>query len=152
VRLTERFLTGDPPSREEIARVREHVLEVLEERLPALNGSPVDRAVGVGGTVTAFAALDLGLAKYDPSRIENHHLSRERIQAIEHQLCETPLAERREMAGVSRGRADVIPAGSVILAEFVNRFPVTGVYVSTRGLRYGLALSEARKLVQKPDA
>jgi len=51
---------------------------------------------------------------------------------------------------VSRGRADIIPAGAVILSEFVNRFPVSGVYVSTRGLRYGLVLSEARK-VWKPQ-
>jgi exopolyphosphatase/pppGpp-phosphohydrolase len=48
---------------------------------------------------------------------------------------------------VSRGRADIIPAGAIILCEFVNRFAVNGVYVSTRGLRYGLVLSEARRAV-----
>lgn len=145
VRLTERYLRSDPPSGPELDRIRSHVREVFDERLPSLNGHPVSRAVGVGGTVTAFAALDLGLTKYDPSRIENHLLSRERIHAIERQLCETPLSERRDLAGVSRGRADVIPAGSVILSEFVSRFPVSGLYVSTRGLRYGLVLSEARR-------
>lgn len=146
VRLTERFLAGDPPAAEELQRIRDHVRDIYDERLPALNGPPVDRAIGVGGTVTAFAALDLGLPKYDPSRIENHLISKERIHAIERQLCEIPLSERRELAGVSRGRADVIPAGSVILSEFVNRFPVSGVHVSTRGLRYGLVLSEAKRL------
>jgi len=145
VRLTERYLGHDPPGPSEIERVRAHVREILAQRLPAATGGPLDRAIGVGGTVTAFAALDLGLSKYDPARIENHHLARERIHAIERQLCETPLAERRELAGVSRGRADVIPAGSIILSEFVDRFPVGGVYVSTRGLRYGLVLAEARR-------
>lgn len=145
VRLTERFLVHDPPRPDEIERVRDHVRAVLSGRLPAASDEPLDRAVGVGGTVTAFAALDLALARYDPARIENHLLARERIHAIERQLCETPLADRRELAGVSRGRADVIPAGSIIFTEFVNRFPITGVYVSTRGLRYGLVLSEARR-------
>jgi exopolyphosphatase/guanosine-5'-triphosphate,3'-diphosphate pyrophosphatase len=145
VRLTERFVAHDPPRPEEIDRVREHVRAVLAERVPAASGEPLDRAVGVGGTVTAFAALDLALPRYDPARIENHLLAKERIHAIEQQLCETPLADRRELAGVSRGRADVIPAGSIIFREFVNRFPVTGVYVSTRGLRYGLVLAEARR-------
>jgi len=37
----------------------------------------------------------------------------------------------------------------VILTEFVNRFPISGVTVSTRGLRYGLVLSEARKLKKR---
>ncbi|MGH7682688.1 MAG: hypothetical protein ACRENN_11980, partial [Candidatus Eiseniibacteriota bacterium] len=105
----------------------------------------VERAIGVGGTVTAFGALDLGLAKYDPSRIENHHLTRDRISGIGKQLCSIPLSQRRDLAGVSRGRADIIPAGAIILCEFVDRFAVNGVYVSTRGLRYGLVLSEARK-------
>jgi exopolyphosphatase/guanosine-5'-triphosphate,3'-diphosphate pyrophosphatase len=146
VRLSERFLEGDPPRATELERVRDHVRTVYEERLPDLNRTQVDRAVGVGGTVTAFAALDLGLHRYDPARIENHFLPTNRIHAIERQICGLPLEERRVLPGVSRGRADVIPAGSVILSEFVKRFPVPGVHVSTRGLRYGLVLSEARRL------
>ena len=64
-------------------------------------------------------------------------------QVVQHRFA---VPWRRDLAGVSRGRADIIPAGAVILSEFVNRFPVSGVYVSTRGLRYGLVLSEARKV------
>src|SRR6266850_2563867 len=150
VRLTERLVRGDPPADVELEQIRSHVQEIFAEKLGAFDGSRIDRAVGVGGTVTAFGALDLGLTKYDPSRIENHLLSREKIASIEKHLCCIPLNQRRDLAGVSRGRADIIPAGAVILSEFVNRFPVSGVYVSTRGLRYGLVLSEARK-VWKPQ-
>jgi exopolyphosphatase/guanosine-5'-triphosphate,3'-diphosphate pyrophosphatase len=100
--------------------------------------------------VTAFGALDLGLVKYDPSRIENHCLGKDHIANIAKRLCAIPLVQRRDLAGVSRGRADIIPAGAIILAEFVNRFSVSGVYVSTRGLRYGLVLSEARRNAQAP--
>jgi exopolyphosphatase / guanosine-5'-triphosphate,3'-diphosphate pyrophosphatase len=145
VRLTERCVLTDPPTPEELGRVRDHVRDVFLEKLRGFDADRIDRAIGVGGTVTAFGALDLGLTKYDPSRIENHFLARERILSIESHLCTISLAERRDLAGVSRGRADIIPAGTVILSEFVNRFPVSGVYVSTRGLRYGLVLSEARR-------
>ena len=145
VRLTERLIQTDPPAGEELDRIRAHVREVFAEKLAAFDDGHVERAIGVGGTVSAFGALDLGLTKYDPSRIENHLLSRERISSIEKHLCSIPLSQRRDLAGVSRGRADIIPAGAVILSEFVNRFPVHGVYVSTRGLRYGLVLSEARR-------
>ena len=152
VRLTERLVRTDPPVPEELDRIRSHVREVFAEKLGTFTGARIDRAIGVGGTVTAFGALDLGLTKYDPSRIENHLLSRERISYIEKHLCSIPLSERRDLAGVSRGRADIIPAGAVILSEFVNRFPVSGVYVSTRGLRYGLVLSEARKICKVQGA
>ena len=145
IRLTERLVRNDPPSEAELDAIRTHVLDVFAEKLRAFDLNGVDRAIGVGGTVTAFGALDLGLAKYDPSRIENHHLTRERIFSIGKQLCSIPLSQRRDLAGVSRGRADIIPAGAIILGAFVDRFAVNGVYVSTRGLRYGLVLSEARK-------
>ena len=145
VRLTERYVRTDPPAEPELSVIRDFVKSVFREKLGGFVADGIDRAVGVGGTVTAFGALDLNLSKYDPTRIENHLLSRERITAIEKQLCSIPLASRRDLAGVSRGRADIIPAGAVILSEFVNRFPVSGVTVSTRGLRYGLVLSEARR-------
>ncbi len=145
VRLTERLVRSDPPAESELEAVRRHVLDVFAEKLRSFELNGVERAIGVGGTVTAFGALDLGLVKYDPSRIENHHLTRECISNIGKQLCSIPLSQRRDLAGVSRGRADIIPAGAIILCEFVDRFAVNGVYVSTRGLRYGLVLSEARK-------
>ena len=146
VRLTERYVRTDPPTEPELGVIRECVQEIFREKLAGFAEGGIDRAMGVGGTVTAFGALDLNLTKYDPTRIENHTLSRDRIAAIEKQLCSIPLASRRDLAGVSRGRADIIPAGAVILSEFVRRFPVAGVTVSTRGLRYGLVLSEARGL------
>jgi exopolyphosphatase/guanosine-5'-triphosphate,3'-diphosphate pyrophosphatase len=151
VRLTERLVRSDPPSDAELESVRDHVLEVFADKLGSFQLGEVERAIGVGGTVTAFGALDLGLVKYDPSRIENHCLTRDRIASIAKQLCTIPLSQRRDLAGVSRGRADIIPAGAIILSELMNRFAVNGVYVSTRGLRYGLVLSEARRLNPAAD-
>ena len=57
-------------------------------------------------------------------RVQNHHLTRERISSIGKQLCAIPLSQRRDLAGVSRGRADIIPAGAIIICEFVARFAV----------------------------
>ncbi len=149
VHLTERLIAHDPPLPSELQAVRDLVQGTYRTLLGSFDDGPIERAVGVGGTVTAFGALDLGLTKYDPSRIENHFIASDRILHIEKELCGTPLDRRRELPGVSRGRADIIPAGSVILAEFVARFPVGGLYVSTRGLRYGLVLSEARRALPK---
>jgi exopolyphosphatase/guanosine-5'-triphosphate,3'-diphosphate pyrophosphatase len=149
VHLTERLISNDPPVEAELEALRDLVRGTYADSLAAFRDGPIDRAVGVGGTVTAFGALDMGLTKYDPSRIENHFLSAERILSIEKELCATPLERRRELPGVSRGRADIIPAGSVILSEFVSGFPVGGLHVSTRGLRYGLVISEARRAIPR---
>src|SRR2546430_17219509 len=126
VRLTERLVRGDPPADQELEQIRSHVREIFAEKLGAFDDTRMDRAVGVGGTVTAFGALDLGLTKYDPSRIENHLLSRERIASIEKHLCSIPLNQRRDPAGVSRGRGDIIPAGGGILSPVVEPVPRSG--------------------------
>ena len=60
VRLTERFLRSDPPTAAELAACATHVRDAL----PALDG--VRHAIGVAGTVTTLAALDLGLEADEP--------------------------------------------------------------------------------------
>ena len=66
VRMTERF-------GEDVGAVREHVRGLLPEATAA-------RAVGVAGTVTTLAALDLGLEEYDPERIHGHAISSEAVE------------------------------------------------------------------------
>jgi exopolyphosphatase/guanosine-5'-triphosphate,3'-diphosphate pyrophosphatase len=60
VRFTERFVHTDPPTRDEIDACARAVRALLDE----LDVAP-QRAIGVAGTVTTLAALDLGLDAYD---------------------------------------------------------------------------------------
>src|SRR5438876_6430418 len=66
VRLTERFLPTDPPTGEEL----EACAEAVRAALP--NEGDAERAIGVAGTVTSLAALDLGLEEYDRPRVHAH--------------------------------------------------------------------------------
>src|SRR6266536_2797144 len=59
VRLTERHIRSDPPAREEL----DEAASAIREALPDLEA---DEAIGVAGTVTSLAALELGL--YDPEQ------------------------------------------------------------------------------------
>src|SRR4051794_18324855 len=59
VRLTERFLHGDPPAAEELDACAAAVRAALPD------SEAVERAIGVSATITTFAALDLGLAQFD---------------------------------------------------------------------------------------
>ena len=71
VRLTERFGTN-------FAATAAHVREVLAERVPELDPQA---AIGVAGTITTLATLDLGLAKEDPRVVHGHLLSAETVAA-----------------------------------------------------------------------
>ena len=69
VRLTERHLPSDPPTETELEACAAAVRSVLPD------GPRPERAIGVAGTITSLAALDLGLAEYDSERVHGHRLT-----------------------------------------------------------------------------
>ncbi len=108
--------------------------------LPELD---VHAAIGVAGTITALAALDLGLREYDPELVHGHQL---RLGAVEEQLARLaalPLAERRRVPGLDPERAPVIVAGAVILREILRRYGLDAIEVSEHDLLHGAALAAA---------
>jgi exopolyphosphatase/guanosine-5'-triphosphate,3'-diphosphate pyrophosphatase len=111
----------------------------VREVLPELDAS---RAVGVAGTVTTIAALDLELPEYDPERTHGHTISRAAVTAQLERLAALSLAER-EAIGVEPGRAAVIVAGAAILAEILERYGLDAIEASERDILHGAALAAA---------
>jgi exopolyphosphatase/guanosine-5'-triphosphate,3'-diphosphate pyrophosphatase len=126
VRLTERF--GDDV---DLAAATVRAL------LPELT---VSHAMGVAGTITALAALDLGLVEYDPSRVHGHRLSRATVEQQLERLAALPLAERRRVPGLEPERAPVIVAGAVIVREVLDRYGLSDLEVSEHDILHGAAL------------
>jgi exopolyphosphatase / guanosine-5'-triphosphate,3'-diphosphate pyrophosphatase len=134
VRLTERHLHSDPPTDEEL----EAAARAVRDELPFLEP---DGAIGVAGTITTLAALELG--GYDPHRVHGYRLSREGVGAQLDRLASLPLAQRRELAGLEPERAPVIVAGAVIVREVLDRYGLAGLEVSERDILHGAALEAA---------
>ena len=101
-------------------------------------------AVGVAGTVTSLAALDLGLVEYDSVRVHGHRLTEAAVQAQLERLAALPLADRREVPGLEPERAPVIVAGAVILLEAMRYLGLREIAVSERDLLDGAALEAAK--------
>jgi exopolyphosphatase / guanosine-5'-triphosphate,3'-diphosphate pyrophosphatase len=138
VRMTERFLTSDPPTPDELESLRGAIRAVLAE-----HDFHADRAIGVAGTVTSLAALDLGLVDYDPDRVDRHRLSYAAVEAQLGRLAALPLAERREVPGLEPERAPVIVAGAAILLETMRYLGLGEIEVSERDILDGAALAAA---------
>ena len=139
VRLTERIIQHDPPSKEEIGKLT----ATIDEQLEQLGWSfHPDVLVGIAGTVTTIAAVAMVMRDYDASRVQGHVLQRDEVVAIVKRLGEVTLAERKKIPGVLEARADVIFAGSLILARVMKHFALERVTVSDQGVRWGLAWRE----------
>jgi exopolyphosphatase/guanosine-5'-triphosphate,3'-diphosphate pyrophosphatase len=136
VRLTERFLHGDPPTPDELAACAAAVRGLLLAWSPAA-------AIGVAGSVTTIAALDLGLEAYDPERVHGHVLSASAVEAQLAHLGALTVAQRRALPAMEPGRAPVIVGGATVLAEVVRRYALAAVEVSEHDLLDGAALLTA---------
>jgi exopolyphosphatase / guanosine-5'-triphosphate,3'-diphosphate pyrophosphatase len=127
VRMTERF-------GEDVDAIRMQVRELLPD---VWAGS----AVGVAGTVTTIAALDLGLDEYDPERIHGHRISTEAAGEQLARLASMTVEARAKI--VEPGRAPVIVAGAAILAEILDFYDLDGIDASERDILHGAALAAA---------
>jgi len=137
VRYTERFVNTDPPTPAELERCAAATRAVLQERVTVR----ADAAVGVAGTVTTLAALDLGLETYDRERVHGHRLSLDGARRQLDRLAALRLAERREVPALEPERAPVIVAGAVILTETLSSFGLDAIEVSERDILDGIALA-----------
>ncbi len=129
VRMTERF-------GEDVHAVRAHVRGLLPD-------ADAERAIGVAGTVTTVAALDLGLTAYDPDRIHGHAISARAAREQTLRLAALPLEERRALPGLEPGRAPVIIAGTAILTEILAFYGLDEIVASERDILHGAALAAA---------
>ncbi len=135
VRLFERHITTDPPSLLELERVRADIRAALSalERPTAQH-----RLVGVAGTVTTLAALQLELATYDADQLHGARLNAEVLHALRDRLIQLPLQQRQGLAGMEPKRADVIVVGALLVTEVIAWSGAAELTVSARGVRWGL--------------
>jgi exopolyphosphatase / guanosine-5'-triphosphate,3'-diphosphate pyrophosphatase len=140
VRHTERHLHSDPPTADELAALAEDARTAIEAAVPAdVRPMPIV-AVGVGGTATQLASIDLGLVEHDRDRVEGHAVSRDRLEELRDRLAALPLAERREVTGLDPARAPTIVAGATVLREVLGAFALDGFEASERDILWGVAL------------
>jgi exopolyphosphatase / guanosine-5'-triphosphate,3'-diphosphate pyrophosphatase len=136
VRLTERFLASDPPSRPELTAAGAYVRSLL----PDLEAT---HAIGVAGTVTTLATLDLGDAEYDPTRTHGHRVLLASVETQLDRLAAMTTDERLNVPGIEPGRAPVIVAGIVVLREVMAAYGLSEIEVSERDVLHGAAFTAA---------
>jgi exopolyphosphatase / guanosine-5'-triphosphate,3'-diphosphate pyrophosphatase len=137
VRLTERFLHSDPPSADELAAAAESVRSSLP---PA---PQTDHTIGVAGTITTLAALDLGLDEPEGLGTDGHRLTLDAVRTQRERLASLPLEERRRLPGLHPERAPVIVAGALLVEQILERFELDALDVSERDILHGAALEAA---------
>ena len=139
VRLHERHLHDDPPTREQV----DACLADIDRHLAA---GPVPLAearsvIGTSGTIKTLAAAMLDLPSYDRDAIDGAVLGAADTRAYVERLLAMTVAERKAIPSMHPGRADVIGAGSLIWAGVLAAAGLDFYRVSEADILYGIAWS-----------
>jgi exopolyphosphatase / guanosine-5'-triphosphate,3'-diphosphate pyrophosphatase len=140
VRLTERFFVDDPPAEAEWREAVAFVDGLLDAGIPADVRASAGALVGVAGTFTTLVANELGLRVYDPALVHGRSLSLGRIDAAIALFRGLTSAERGRLAGIQKGREDVILAGALIARAACRAFGAAAARVSEADVLEGMAL------------
>jgi exopolyphosphatase / guanosine-5'-triphosphate,3'-diphosphate pyrophosphatase len=133
VRLTEKYLTGDPPSELEIERCRQAIRAQLTS-LPA-TARPSGMVVAVGGTATTAARM-LQLAG-DSTGANVADVPMDDLRSLLKATLSMTLGQRRRMRGLPEQRADIFPAGLMIVVEAAESANAQWLIVSESDLLVG---------------
>ncbi len=137
VRLTEKFITHQPVRPSEGNFLNSYIKEQIETVLPELRKEKIDQIIAVAGTPTSLVAIEVG--GFDEKKVDGYFLSRERLAYWVNEFATTSVEEKKTKYQLG-GRADIIFAGASILLTVVEALGLPGMIVSTKGVRYGVAL------------
>jgi len=144
VTISERFGGGvdvTPASFEAMREYLRPMVREFAERVSVANGGapPVpSHLLGTSGTVTTIAGVQLGLQRYDRSRVDGCWLDSDDIGTVTNRLLHLSYEQRAANPCIGRERADLVLAGCAILEEIRLAFPAQRIRVADRGLREGI--------------
>jgi exopolyphosphatase / guanosine-5'-triphosphate,3'-diphosphate pyrophosphatase len=140
VRLTERHLKTDPPTRQELEACFSDVRGQMARVREVIDVGRVRTMLGLAGTVTTLAALNLGLTRYDPARTHHSLLTRTQAEHWLERLSTTPVETRRTLL-LEPARAEVIVGGAAVLVTILRELQLSELTVSESDILDGLAAS-----------
>jgi len=142
VRLTEKYLHSDPPGPDELTQclslTEVHLKDVKREIPGSVDAKTF---VGLAGTITTAAAVELGLQEYDRDRIHHFHLTKAAAEDVFRTLATESYDDRIHNPGLEKERADVIVGGMCVLVQIMRDFGFNECLVSEADILDGLAAS-----------
>lgn len=136
VRLTEKFISIQPIIEEEDSKLQLFIKEQLSQLNVQLEINSAKKIIAVAGTPTALASIELG--GFDEEKVDGYFVSLERLLYWKKEFKNSSVEEIKTKYALG-GRADIIYAGISILIQSVQLIGLPGIFVSTKGVRYGVA-------------
>lgn len=142
-KLTDAYLLSDPPQADELSAalsiVELHVDDVRRE-VPGLADalSSSGLVIGVGGTMSTMAAVEIGLLSYDRDALHGFVLERSAVEEVFRTLATEPAEDRAFNPGLDADRVGLIVGGACVVVETMRQLDIDQVVVSQSDLIDGI--------------
>ena len=139
-RLTREMLPGDPPSHDDVRRLRRHVRAEIAATAGAVlrEGRPT-HAVATSKTFRQLARI-AGAAPSSDGPYIKRMVRHSDVTELAKRLARITVAERTELPGVSMGRAPQLAAGAIVADAAMDIFDLPELAVCPWALREGVIL------------
>jgi exopolyphosphatase/guanosine-5'-triphosphate,3'-diphosphate pyrophosphatase len=138
VRGYDKFIKNEPPGAKGLKEISAWAKSAFES-VDLKPFKEKGELIAVAGTPTTLACM-VEEKDFDEKFVNGFLLGQKTIAKWIDKIFEMSIAEREAIKGMPKGRGDVLPVGAVILLEAMKHLDQDELYVSTRGVRHGLAL------------
>src|SRR5215468_5058072 len=143
-RLTQQFLTKDPPSPGQVRALEWHLEHELDDLLTRVRRAGAVQAIGTSGTVHTLVAMALAARGDDVPRLHGASAPADQVARLRQRVLALDAEERAEMPGMDAKRADLMPAAVILLDTILSRAGGLDLVACSWALREGVLLDLAR--------
>lgn len=144
VKLFDAFIKHDPPTPDELRRMKGYIKKACSKSLSlnniSTNHSPLN-FIATGGTAATLAAIDIGMDKYDGDKVHLHKTTLPALKSMYEKIIMLSAHERTKIKGLEAERTDIIIPGILILLAFMEELRAKNFIMSDYGLLEGSLIS-----------
>jgi exopolyphosphatase/guanosine-5'-triphosphate,3'-diphosphate pyrophosphatase len=144
-RLTAELVRHDPPTEKDVDRVLRRVRELLTPVLPDLLRERPRMLVGSSGTLCTLVRM-AAAARDDvvPDSVNQLTVGASELASVRRRILSMTSSERERLPGLDARRADLVPAGAIVLGELMEASGLDTLTASDWALREGIVISAIR--------
>jgi len=142
VRLQQEFLQNDPPTKDDIARLKKFIRREVGKAQRKMGGLNIPLVLATSGTAAALAEASTAVVRKIPAkkrgREEQGFAATILVRAIADRLAKMTNGQRASYPGIGPRRSEIIIGGAYVYAELLERLELKGFRYSEMGLRDGM--------------
>lgn len=148
IRLTRRFFPRERIKKAEVEACRAYIRSTLVPFFREAKAHRIDVVVASSGTATAVAAMASAARGEEPPTTFNlHEVTADEVgEVVDRLVSAKSLAARKRIEGLDPSRADIVPAGAMILHEVLKEVGAGSLVISGYALREGVLLDTLQRI------